>query len=398
MKRLLLTLTAAFSLALLLGLALALPLLLKAPLEPTGGPDASAENVPVAPGVAFEGIVHIVGAGTPSYWLVGGLQFRVISSTIIITNGLPLQPGGWARVEAVKLADLQASKIELQAVPTSDLYDRIEAIDENNRVWQVGQTLVALSSNTEVTGSAPATGKLALVHGERSETGVNASKIVVVESDTDVVYQGVVNMMLPTIWRVDDVMVEIAATTVFSGPAPVLGSRVQARGAELAPRRMHADHVWTLEYGDPHVVFTGWLQRIDGPGFPSTWRVNLIDGPYLRPVFMAVYDDTLIDEFAGPAVAGAWLSGTAEYQGDGVYRAQTIVVLPRAPKHQFTERIVALPAGGSIGIWQVGEYRVQVSPGTGIVGTPRVGAMAWVSGAPDYANVIQAQLIEVIGP
>ena len=50
-----------------------------------------------------------------------------------------------------------------------------------------------------------------------------------------------------------------------------------------------------------------------------------------------------------------------------------------------------------MGIWQVGEYRVEVGPATGIVGTPRVGAMVWVSGTPDYANIVQAQLIEVLG-
>jgi hypothetical protein len=196
---------------------------------------------------------------------------------------------------------------------------------------------------------------------------------------------------------VDDVTVELAATTVFSGSAAVQGSKVLVRGAELGPRRLRAGHIWTLDNADPQVQFIAWLQRIDGQAFPYIWRVNLIDGPRLRQVFMAVYDDTLVDETGGPAAPGAWLSGQAIYQGNAFYRVLSVAVLPRAPKRQIIEQVVALPAHGVNGIWQVGEYRVEVGPDTGIVGTPRVGAMVWVSGTPDYANVLQAQLIEVLG-
>ncbi len=141
----------------------------------------------------------------------------------------------------------------------------------------------------------------------------------------------------------------------------------------------------------------GWLQRIDGQAPPYLWRINLIDGPQLRPVLMTVYRDTPIDESAGPAMPGAWLAGDAVHQGNTVYRANSIAVLPRAPKSQFVGQVVSLPPSGLFGIWQVGQYRVEVASGAGIVGSPRVGAMVWVSGPPDYANVIQAQLIEVLG-
>jgi hypothetical protein len=114
-------------------------------------------------------------------------------------------------------------------------------------------------------------------------------------------------------------------------------------------------------------------------------------------VFVLVYDDTLVDETAGPATPGSWLNVEAVYQGNAAYRAQNVAVLPRAPKRQIVGSIVALPANGLMGIWQVGEYRSEVGPATGIVGTPRVGAMVWVSGTPDYANIVQAQLIEVLG-
>ncbi len=396
MKRHLLTLTAVFALALLLGLALALPLLLGGASQSAAPSLAPADSPPV-PSLAFEGMIHAVGAGVPALWVIDDFPVTVISTTVIISNGLVARPGGWARVEAVKLTGLQATTLELQTVPTSDLYDRITALDQALGLWRVGNTWVTVRPETQVTGAPPAVGNLALVHGTRSASGIDATRILVVAADAEVVYQGVLNLMEAATWQVDDVTVEIAPTTVFSGAMPLLGSQVQVRGAETGARRLRAAHVWTLEDADPQVSFTGWLQRIDGQGFPYLWRVNFLDGPNLRPVFVAVYDETLVDETAGPVAPGAWLSVEAVYQGNAFYQAHSVAVLPRAPKRQIVGQIVVLPGNGLAGIWQVGEYRVEVGPGTGIVGTPRVGAMVWLSGTPDYANIVQAQLIEVLG-
>lgn len=398
MTRRLLVLSVVFVLALLLGLTLAVPLfLLDRPAQLAAPAGQAPDSGPPAAQLAFEGMVHAVGGGTPALWVVGNFPVTVISTTTIISNGIVAQPGVWARVEAIKAAGLQATTLELQPIPTSDLYDRIGSIDPDLALWRVGNTWISLGPETQVSGAAPEVGHLALVHGVRSASGIDARSITVVSADAEAVYQGTVNLIGPSLWLVDDVTVELTATTVFSGSAAVLGSQALVRGAELGPRRLRAAHIWTLDNTDPYVQFTGWLLRIDGQTAPYIWRVNLIDGPRLRPVFLAVYDDTLVDETAGPAAPGAWLSGHAIYQGNAFYRAQDIAVLPRAPKRQIVEQVMALPATGVAGIWQVGEYRVEVGADTGIVGTPRAGAMVWVSGTPDYANILQAQLIEVLG-
>lgn len=382
----------------MLGLALAASLFLRDQPAQTAAPASLVpESAPPAAQLAFEGMVHAVGGGVPALWVVGNYPVTVISTTTIISNGIAAQPGVWARVEAIKAAGLQATSLELQPIPTSDLYDRIVSMDPDLALWQVGNTWVSLGPETQVSGVTPQVGRLALVHGDRSASGINARTIMVVAADAEVVYQGTANLIGASAWLVDDVTVELTATTVFSGGMAVQGSQVLVRGAELGPRRLRAAHIWTLDDVDPQIQFSGWLLRIDGQGFPYLWRLNMIDGPRLRPVFMMVYEDTLLDETAGPAAPGVWLSGQAILQGNDVYRAQNVTVLPRAPKRQIIEQIVALPQGGLPGIWQVGDYRVEVSAETGIVGTPRVGAMVWVSGAPDFANVLQAQLIEVLG-
>lgn len=395
MKRRFLLLPFFFVLALLLGLAVGVRLL-SAPLTPPVPVTGAPVNTPLAPGIVFEGMVHYISGDVPAQWVIDDYPVTVTEDTVIISNGLPARPGVWARVEAVKTTGLQATSLELQAVPTSDLYDRIQTIDADSGRWQVGQTVVQVSPATVLTGAAPQVGHLALVHGTRSGDGIDAGRILVVAADAEVVVQGTVTMMGATTWQVDDIVVEIAPTTVFSGAIPSLGSQVQVRGIETGPRQVRATHIWTLDAA-ASIQFAGWLQRIDGQDFPYLWRVNLVDGPQLRPVYMAIYDDTLVDETAGPATPGAWLSGEAVYQGGAFYRAYRVTVLPRAPKRQIVDLIVALPPAGLTGIWQVGSYRVEVSQDSGIVGVPRVGAMVWLSGAPDYANVIQAQLIEVLG-
>jgi hypothetical protein len=342
-------------------------------------------------------MIHAVGTGTPALWVIDDYPVTVISTTVIISNGLVARPGVWTRAEAVKRGGLQATMLELQAAPTSDLYDRIEALPEAEGLWQVGNTWVHVGPETQLAGPPPAVGRLALVHGVRSGNGIDARRILVVAADSEVVYQGTLVGLGSDTWQVDDVALEITSTTVFSGPVPMVGSQVQARGVETGPRRLLATHVWTLDGIEPAVSLTGWLQRIEGQAFPYLWRVNFLDGPALRPVFVLVYDDTLVDETAGPASPGAWLSVASLHQGNAVYRAQSIAVLPRAPKRQIVGQIVDLPANGLVGIWQVDAYRVEIGQETGIVGTPGVGAMVWVSGPPDYANVLQAQLVEVVG-
>lgn len=396
MKRRLIVLPFFFVLALLLGLAVGVRYVFVSPASVAPATRAPA-NTPVAPGFVFEGMVHYVGGNVPAQWVIDDYPVTVTADTVIVDNGLPARPGVWARVEAIKAVGLQATTLELQAVPAVEIYDRIQAVDATASQWQVGGTWVRLGPTTVVSGLTPQIGYLALVRGVRSEDGIAADHIVVVATDAEAVMQGSVVRMEASTWQVDDVVVDIVPTTVFSGALPSLGSQVQVRGAEIAPRRIQASHIWTLNAAATPIQFTGWLQRIDGQDFPYLWRVNLLDGPQLRQVYVVVDTDAMVDETVGPAAPGAWLSGEVVNQGDSVYRAVRIAILPRAPKRQIVGQIAALPAAGLTGIWQVGAYRVEVGQDTGIVGTPQVGAMVWLSGAPDYANVIQAQLIEVLG-
>ena len=93
--------------------------------------------------------------------------------------------------------------------------------------------------------------------------------------------------------------------------------------------------------------------------------MNFLDGPNQRPVFVAVYGDMLVDDTTGPAEPGAWLAIDVVYQANSFYRARTLAVLPRAPKRQIIGQVQSLPAAGLVGVWQVEQYRVEVSPAIG---------------------------------
>ncbi len=236
MKRQFPLLIGAFALALLLGV-----LLRGLAGWPVESDRPATADAPPAPGLAFEGTVHMVGAGTPALWVVGDYPVTVISTTIVITNGLAAQPGIWARVEALKQATLQATTIELQPAPTSDLYDRIRAIDAGRGVWQVGNTLVSVGPETVVIGSAPAVDHWAQVHGTLSGLGIDASRIVVVSADGEAIYQGLLRAMNGSVWQID----QKSAQPLLSPAA----RRPSAARCRRAARRLGR---------------TGWPQRTSG--------------------------------------------------------------------------------------------------------------------------------------
>jgi hypothetical protein len=172
---------------------------------------------------------------------------------------------------------------------------------------------------------------------------------------------------------------------------------VQIMGRQLGPDEVQALEIRVLDGGEGQPLLA-WLIRIDGPPHASLWRVNHSDGPNLSPIFVAVNEETIIDETLGPAVPEAWLEIEATSQSPDFYTAQRITVLARAPKRQIVGEVQAMPDEGPYGRWEIDDYQVEVDSGTGIVGMPEMGSWVWVTGAPDLENVIYAEAIQVLGP
>ncbi len=145
--------------------------------------------------------------------------------------------------------------------------------------------------------------------------------------------------------------------------------------------------------GNPTVNFTGVIQAKHSA---TEWVVS--------GVTVRLNEQTVVNEQAGPADVGATVQVVGVRQQDRSVLARMIKVL-RPPVQlrpvQFTAPIVALPAGGLLGEWTVGQETVVVSDKTkllpeGVV--PAVGDIASVTGFRTNDGKVDARLIVIRKP
>lgn len=393
MRRPVLLFVVVFVIALMGGLAIGLLRLAQPPVE-TAEPQPTAK--PAAVEGVLEGVIIQAGSEVPAVWVVDVYAVQVSPSTEIITNGLRPEPGVWARVGFLKMptASIQATTIELQEPPSSTLFDRIVAMEGGGAgLWTVGDTKVEIGPDTIIEGT-PAVGELAFVEGVRSRVGIRATQISIEPATNEVMFEGDINALAADTWQIDDVTVIPPDPSATHGNVR-LGARAQVRGVEIAPRTVRTSEVWVSDDSGRYSVL-GWLQSIEEQGDFELWRVSLLDGPRAHMVLVIVDQNTLLDDSQSSFNTGTWLQIVGARQSDAVYRARRITALPRASKRQFYGSIERMPAGGLTGEWVIAGYRVLTDENTAITGSPAVGLAVWVSGQPDYANVIHAVVIHVL--
>ena len=396
MKRLITLASIVFVVALVVGL-LASRLFLTRP--PAAGDLLTAQpgSTPESSLVTFEGGVSQWSAVVPSTWVVDQYRFRVVAQTEVITNGLTIQTGVWARVEALKdeQQTMEARTVELQIAPSGEIFDRVVSMNSATGVWQVGDTEVLVSGQTTIQGT-PAVDALVYVKGQWSLAGLAADQAVVQSSVGQVIYQGKIVQQQATQWVVDDVVVDLSDSPSILGD-PEIGAQVEVYGVETGPRHLRAQAIIVSSGETEFQRRDGWLVSIDGDDFPYLWRINLLEGTGIVPVYVAVFENTEIDETAATAGYRTWLDIQADHTGAGYYRARRIVALPRPPKQTITGIVEQMPASGTVGQWRISGHRVAVSDDTAIIGAPHLGSLVTVLGAPDYSNALNAESIEVLG-
>ncbi len=381
------------------GFAVLTGLLLGAVLFWTPGPAdlSTAQTADPEPATQFnlEGAIVQTGDGIPAIWQIDVYRIDVVSTTQIITNGLTAKKDVWAVVEGVKISDpaeMRATTISLEEAPDSALFDRISSVD-GNTVWYVGDTQVLLSPTTIITGPVEV-GYLALVKGKRTNQALKATSIEVMENDYQVVLDGAIETLTGTNWWVDSIPVDVSGATIDG--SPVEGKRVQITGIEDAPRKVRAYHVWVLDDALP-AKLVGWLQAINDSRGVISWQVGILKDANVQSIHLMVDADTLIDDSQGPAQTGSWLDISAVPQTPVIYQAKQIRILPYPPKRKFNDIVEQMPPGGNQGAWTIGGHQVIVRAGGDIVvGAPITGTLVTVTGIPDHANIITAELIEPV--
>ncbi|MCS6844233.1 MAG: DUF5666 domain-containing protein [Caldilineales bacterium] len=376
--------------------------------RPEGLRARTIELQPAPAPVTVEGPLTLVSSGRPGVWVIRNYPFVVDGATHLVTHGLTPEPGAWARAELVKLpaeagglARRRALAVELisaaaQPGPAAELVDRVRWMDPGAGLWQVGDTEVALGTGTPITGPV-AVGDVVWVRGQRTSSGVQASSVVRLPEGAEVYFEGVVRGISGDRWQVSalparQVSVDVANAVVEGQPR--VGSTVRVYGIETEPGAVRGLRLWVSQQ-DARQEWVGWLQSMEAVGAVGLWRVGRVVGPTLQPVFLVVDGETVVEAGQGSLVPQAWLQVVARQESKTLFRAERVVVLPRAPKQTVQGVVQTRPEAG-IGEWRVEGYRVVVTAETAIVGNPGVGSLVRVSGQLDYTAAVQAQVMETL--
>lgn len=366
------------------------------------------ELQPNPPPMTVEGRLIVIEPGVPGLWAIDNFLFTVPTSARVVTEGMPIETGAWARAELVKLpasasapARREALAVELlrpasQSGPTVELLDHVNEIEEGDGAIQrmrVGDTQVLIDPSTSYDPSLEED-DLVLVRGAWVTDAVLAESVSVQPAGDEVFFEGIVGAVGVGRLSVrtpqdDNREVDISESRIDD--SPTVDSPVRVHGLELPDRSIKAIHVWVNPSGSRQHLL-GWLMADN----ETLWTVGVVNRDSLQPVLLLIQPITLIDQSAAAVQPGAWLDITAIYEGADLYRAESVTLLSHPPKIVVQGVVEILPADGLRGEWQVAQRRVVVTDATGIKGTPAVGAFVWLAGIPDTAATLHAELIDVL--
>lgn len=366
------------------------------------------ELQPNPPPFTLEGRLIVVEDGVSRAWAIDNILFSVPAEALVVTGGIPIETGVWARAELLKLpasagepARRQALAVEIlrpasQSGPTVELLDRVSEIVEGDGPFpqlRVGNTQVLIDAST---GYDPSVGEndLVLVRGAWENNAVLAESVAAQPEGEEVFLEGTVDVMgvgklLVRTPQNENREVDISESRIDGLPA--IDSPVRVHGLELPDRSIKGIHVWVNPSGSRQHLL-GWLMA----NHETLWTVGVVNRASLQPVLLLIQPTTLMDQTAAAVQPGAWLDITAVYDGADLYRAETITLLSHPPKIVVQGVVEALPADGLLGEWQVAQRRVVVTDATGIKGAPAVGAFVWLTGIPDLEATLHAELIDVL--
>lgn len=169
----------------------------------------------------------------------------------------------------------------------------------------------------------------------------------------------------------------LAVTLVAAGL--LVNSGVAAQGSQVAP----ADFVGPIQ-------FIGKVQALPATGAGYTmpnvgiWKVQGL-----------VVEVTADSQVKGSPQIGSIVNVKGTISSDGVAHARSIKVIEG--EIEFTGFVESLPPAGLLGTWTVQGLAVEVTEGTEIKGTLRVGSFVKVEGTLEAGGMILAEEIKVQG-
>ncbi len=341
--------------------------------------------------VKFEGTIVSRPQGSKvGTWVIDGREVRGVESTLLIEAEGPADPGAQVTVIAKRLTDgtLEAMVIRVQGTPqetTAYIAGFVSELGASHLV--VNGLRIEYNAQTVIEGTL-SQGAFVTVQARVSHSVFVATHIRVIPLDRDPVFEivGVVRSMTGTTWVIGHHEVTVTAATRISGTVEV-GVTVRARVTRLDDGSLVA---LEIEVQAPQV---GWPEQVEINGAIESFPPLLIGRWVVAGQAVIVLPVTRIEGV--PAVGRTARVRALRWPGGTLYATRITIEPGRREPIQFTGTIHFFTST-RVGIWRVDDKLVMVVPSTVIVGVPRIGAQATVTGYPSGDDdLIVATRIEI---
>jgi hypothetical protein len=292
-----------------------------------------AESVEVsvngrAPQVNVDGVLRARGslALLGERWIVGEVLVRVPAD--LARAQAAVVAGTQVSVTARRADDGELEAVKVRAVTKAgpaqmvDVQGFVERLDAASLV--VDGVTVALTAQTAAPPSL-AVGMYVKVRARLDADGRFTAERVQVRatSTVEVQFEGAIDVLGMSEWRVAGVTVRITKDTVVTGDVPQVGSHAKVTGYQARDGAVEASRISASASVTPASwsAVEGVLTAVTPP--PGIWQVLARDKTETDVV---VTESTVIDESGGGVRVGAWVSVRGQRDADNRLEARRILV------------------------------------------------------------------------
>lgn len=376
-------------------------------------PAAPVEAVDVGFDVRFTGVVQTVGSDTEP-WVIGGQTVMTDEDTTMIKLVEPTV-GVWADVAAKKNADgtLDAVQITVRQELARLRGVLMSKPAETEGEWVVAGVTIMATADTKISSrsSEIAVGKWVEVVMTEDKGVLTARTIAGIGEQDAVIVNGEIQEVTDAYWVISSIKVYIQpdgeGKTVISGE-PVVGliGRAAAELQEDDSLLAIALRVAWIDRTElkPYIELDGTVTAMDVSRMPKTITVETDDDPAMSYT-IHLMPNSRIHQEKGLLTVGAEVHVVGwQYDGGKVIASEITVV--NSPEEggefvTFRGEIMALPDGGLLGEWKIGDMTVIVNEQTQRVGwgkEPKVGGWAVGGGVKRADGTIVATRVVVFAP
>lgn len=370
---------------------------------------------PNQPDLVFTGPVLARPAGAEGLWQIGRAEVLVTPRTHFMPNPDAIQVGDEVRVLAFRERNQLIAREIVKKAPLPHLIQgEIRAIDEAAGLWTIGDKEVRINADTKLSGDPPAVGALAMAWVVRQEDGLLALRIYVKGAKPrvePVTFRGEVMEINENVYLIkvgEEVKTVLTDENTRIEGDPQVGDMAGVKGHKLEDGAILAHVIVKLEPRPEPVHFVGFVTEVlNTPAVEPPHWVWKVEAPAhedqeAKSWIVIITSETRINVDPATVEAGAWVKGEGVATEDGSILARVAKVMP-PPRVRFIGEVLAAPdptaADFPVGLWQIGEFTVHVTPDTEIQGDiPALGNKVGGSGELQMDGSIQAAFMRILRP